>query len=100
MTLVRSENAMADVVEPTDAVEHLREDFPAVSAEVLSAAVSGAQRELNDVPPGWLPELAERLAWWRISTATGPSRSWTPGSARSGNSTPSAHTGAQMPRQP
>ncbi|WP_433754587.1 hypothetical protein [Nocardia sp. CA-135398] len=97
MTLVRSENTTADV-EPTDAVEHLRQDFPAVSAEVLSAAVSGAQRELNDVPAGWLPELAERLAWWRISTATGASRSWTPSSTANGGSRPSARNGSALPR--
>ncbi|MEV5834877.1 hypothetical protein [Nocardia sp. NPDC052112] len=96
MTLVRSENFTPDVDDqPTDAVVHLRQDFPAVSAEVLSAAVTGAQRELNDVPPEWLPELAERLAWWRISTATGASRSWTPGSATNGSSRPSAHNGSE-----
>lgn len=85
MTLVRSEHTTAEDVEPTGAVEHLRHDFPAVSAEVLSAAVSGAQRELNGVPPQWLPELAERLAWWRISTATGAAHSWTPGLPTNGS---------------
>ncbi|MEV4238819.1 MULTISPECIES: hypothetical protein [unclassified Nocardia] len=85
MTLVRSENTLADFVEPIDAIVHLRQDFPTVSTEALSAAVNGAERELNDVPPEWLPELAERLAWWRIRTATTASRSWTPGSYTTGS---------------
>ncbi|MEV6140211.1 hypothetical protein AB0L63_30050 [Nocardia sp. NPDC051990] len=85
MTSVRSEHTTAEDVEPTDAVEHLRHDFPAVSAEALSAAVTGAERELNGVPPEWLAELAERLAWWRISTANGAAHSWTPDLSANGS---------------
>ncbi|WP_433527251.1 hypothetical protein ACQPZ2_21835 [Nocardia pseudovaccinii] len=77
MTLVRSDRAKPDVV-VADAIEHLRHDFPAVAADVLHAAADRARHDLCDAPASWLPELAERLAWWRLETASGGFRRWSP----------------------
>ncbi|WP_433520216.1 hypothetical protein ACQPZ2_22310 [Nocardia pseudovaccinii] len=77
MTSVRSDRATPDVV-VADAIEHLRRDFPAVSADVLHAAAARARHDLCNAPASWLPELAERLAWWRLVTASGAFRRWSP----------------------
>jgi hypothetical protein len=63
-----------DLVHPEEfdsAIRRLRQDFPSASTSLLAAALSAARRDLLDVPPFWLAELSERLAWWRIATARG-----------------------------
>ncbi|MFX0577914.1 hypothetical protein [Nocardia nepalensis] len=87
MTSVISDPATPDVVVVSDAIEHLRHDFPTVSADVLHAAAARARHDLRHAPANLLPELAARLAWWRLVTASGAFRPWSP-----------AHPGATTPQ--
>ncbi|WP_280459522.1 hypothetical protein [Nocardia carnea] len=50
--------------------QRLRRVFPGVASDVLAAAIECARNDLAGVPAEWLPELTERLTWWRLSTAT------------------------------
>ncbi|RMI33556.1 hypothetical protein [Nocardia stercoris] len=50
------------------ALHRLREDYPGVPAVMIYAAIAGARADLPHAPADLLPELAERLAWYRLST--------------------------------
>lgn len=50
----------------TTATENLHSFYPAVPTLMLRDAVVHARQDLGAVPLEWLPDLAERLAWWRL----------------------------------
>lgn len=41
--------------------------FPRIPAEVIEETVEMCRSDLSGTPPGALPELVERLAYWRLS---------------------------------
>lgn len=48
-------------------VTRLSVQFPRIPAEVIEETVAMCRDDLSGTPPEALPELVERLAYWRLS---------------------------------
>jgi hypothetical protein len=51
-------------------VARLSVQFPRIPAEVIEETVGLCRDDLSGTPPEALPELVERLAYWRLSEAS------------------------------